>query len=145
MCSEIRHKEFFYIFDWCRNFEFFNQHTDVTDGASANTLAKRLFAARVELVGEVNGRLSDLLPTEGYVQKFTSDAQAAAGGRIVHGCEVQRAQSNCIGCASLLRHGWENAVELHRLDVNGTRLRLSGHCARLVQPSRAPTSPGPPS
>jgi type I restriction enzyme R subunit len=49
-----RHKEFFYIFDWCRNFEFFNQNPDVTEGAGADTLAKRLFAARVELVGEVD-------------------------------------------------------------------------------------------
>jgi type I restriction enzyme, R subunit len=49
-----RHKEFFYIFDWCRNFEFFNQHPNVTEGAGADTLAKRLFAARVELVGEVD-------------------------------------------------------------------------------------------
>ena len=49
-----RHKEFFYIFDWCRNFEFFNQHPDVTEGAGADTLAKRLFATRVELVGEVD-------------------------------------------------------------------------------------------
>ena len=24
-----RHKEFFYIFDWCRNFEFFNENPDV--------------------------------------------------------------------------------------------------------------------
>jgi type I restriction enzyme, R subunit len=50
-----RHKEFFYIFDWCRNFEFFNQNPDVTEGAGADTLAKRLFAMRVELVGEVDG------------------------------------------------------------------------------------------
>ena len=49
-----RHKEFFYIFDWCRNFEFFNENPDVTEGASADSLAKRLFAARVELVGEVD-------------------------------------------------------------------------------------------
>jgi type I restriction enzyme R subunit len=60
-----RHKEFFYIFDWCRNFEFFNQHPEVIDGAAADTLAKRLFAARVELVGEVDGKRSDLLPTAG--------------------------------------------------------------------------------
>jgi type I restriction enzyme R subunit len=42
-----RHKEFFYIFDWCRNFEFFNQNPNVTEGAGAETLAKRLFTARV--------------------------------------------------------------------------------------------------
>ena len=50
-----RHKEFFYIFDLCQNFEFFNQNPDVTEGAGADSLAKRLFAARVELVGEVDG------------------------------------------------------------------------------------------
>jgi type I site-specific restriction endonuclease len=49
-------KEFFYIFDWCRNFEFFNENPDVTEGAGAETLVKRLFAARVELVGEVDAK-----------------------------------------------------------------------------------------
>jgi type I restriction enzyme R subunit len=49
-----RDKEFFYVFDWCRNFEFFNQNPHVTDGAGADTLAKRLFAARVNLIGEVD-------------------------------------------------------------------------------------------
>jgi type I restriction enzyme R subunit len=49
-----RDKEFFYIFDWCRNFEFFSHNPTVTAGAGADTLAKRLFAARVELVGEVD-------------------------------------------------------------------------------------------
>ena len=63
-----RHKEFFYIFDWCRNFEFFNQHPNMTEGATAETLAKRLFAARVELVGEVDRKHSD-----------TSTASATSG------------------------------------------------------------------
>jgi type I restriction enzyme R subunit len=49
-----RDKEFFYVFDWCRNFEFFNKNPHVTDGAGADTLAKRLFAARVNLIGEVD-------------------------------------------------------------------------------------------
>jgi type I restriction enzyme R subunit len=66
-----RHKEFFYIFDWCRNFEFFNQHPNVTEGAGADSLAKRLFSARVELVGEVDGKRPDTLPTDGYVQEPT--------------------------------------------------------------------------
>jgi type I restriction enzyme R subunit len=57
-----RHKEFFYIFDWCRNFEFFNQHPDVTEGAGTDTLAKRLFTARVELVGEVDGTTPHVEP-----------------------------------------------------------------------------------
>jgi type I restriction enzyme R subunit len=72
-----RHKEFFYIFDWCRNFEFFNQHPDVTAGAGAETLAKRLFAARVELVGEVDGQASGQSPII-----FESG----------HGCEFDRVE-----------------------------------------------------
>jgi type I restriction enzyme R subunit len=73
-----RHKENFYIFDWCRNFEFFNQNPDVTEGASAETLAKRLFAARVELVGEVDGKLSDVQPTDRHVQENGAGADRAA-------------------------------------------------------------------
>lgn len=33
-----RHKEVFCIFDWCRNFEFFNQNPDATDGGGATAL-----------------------------------------------------------------------------------------------------------
>ena len=29
-------KEFFYIFDWCRNFEFFNENPGVADGAGGD-------------------------------------------------------------------------------------------------------------
>jgi type I restriction enzyme, R subunit len=75
-----RHKEFFYIFDWCRNFEFFNQHPDVTDGAGVETLAKRLFAARVELVGEVDGKHSDALPTEGSETERAAEAKKLRDG-----------------------------------------------------------------
>jgi type I restriction enzyme, R subunit len=67
-----RDKEFFSIFDWCRNFEFFSQNPDVTEGAGADSLAKRLFAARVEVVGEVDGKRPDLAPAEPYGQLPTS-------------------------------------------------------------------------
>jgi type I restriction enzyme R subunit len=51
-----RHKEFFNIFDWCRNFEFFNENPQAADGNSADSLAKQLFAARVALIAELDGR-----------------------------------------------------------------------------------------
>lgn len=47
------HKECFYVFDFCQNFEFFNQNPDVTEGGGTEPLSKRLFAARVGLVGEI--------------------------------------------------------------------------------------------
>src|SRR6266481_3559243 len=51
-----RHKEFFHVFDFCQNFEFFNQNPQIADGAVADSLAKRLFVRRVELVGEIDKR-----------------------------------------------------------------------------------------
>jgi type I restriction enzyme R subunit len=51
-----RHKEFYYVFDFCQNFEFFNQNPQMADGSVAESLAKRLFVQRVELVGEIDKR-----------------------------------------------------------------------------------------
>lgn len=48
-----RHKTEFLIFDFCQNFEFFNQNPNVTDGAVGLSLSQRLFATRVEILGEV--------------------------------------------------------------------------------------------
>lgn len=48
------HKECFQVFDFCQNFEFFNQNPELAEGASGDSLSKRLFAARVELVGELD-------------------------------------------------------------------------------------------
>jgi type I restriction enzyme R subunit len=45
-----RDKAFFSVFDFCQNLEFFNQNPDVTEGAIGDSLSKRLFAARVELI-----------------------------------------------------------------------------------------------
>jgi type I restriction enzyme R subunit len=50
----IRHKEFFYIFDFCQNFEFFNQNPETVDAAAADSLSKKLFVERVELIGEID-------------------------------------------------------------------------------------------
>lgn len=49
-----QHKEYFYVFDFCQNFEFFNQNPDLSEGSSGASLSERLFAARVELVDELD-------------------------------------------------------------------------------------------
>lgn len=49
-----RHKTHFSVFDFCQNFEFFNQHPDISDGASGDSLSRRLFAARVELIAALD-------------------------------------------------------------------------------------------
>jgi type I restriction enzyme R subunit len=47
-------KECFYIFDYCQNLEFFGQNPDKTDGASGESLGKRLFKARIELISALD-------------------------------------------------------------------------------------------
>jgi len=58
LCEDLfgpgRHKEFFYIFDFCQNFEFFNQSPETVDAAAADSLSKKLFVERVELIGEID-------------------------------------------------------------------------------------------
>lgn len=63
-----RHKECFYIFDWCRNFEFFNENPEATEGAGGDSLSKRLFAARVTIVTDLD-RKNPAPGTEGDYQQ----------------------------------------------------------------------------
>ena len=47
-------KAFFYILDYCQNLEFFSQNPETTDGALGESLGKRLFKTRLELIGELD-------------------------------------------------------------------------------------------
>ncbi len=55
-------KQEFFVFDYCQNLEFFSQDLDTTDGASGQLLGKRLFDARLELVGALDARSADVYP-----------------------------------------------------------------------------------
>ncbi|MBA4110817.1 MAG: restriction endonuclease subunit R [Leptothrix sp. (in: Bacteria)] len=44
------HKQFFYLFDYCQNLEFFSQNPDLVDGSASESLGTRLFKARLTLV-----------------------------------------------------------------------------------------------
>ena len=44
-----KHKECFYIFDWCRNFEYFEKNPDGTAAPSSISLTERLFGLRAEI------------------------------------------------------------------------------------------------
>ena len=49
-----KHKDHFLVFDFCQNFEFFNQNPKLAEGGSAESLAKQLFASRVHLIGRLD-------------------------------------------------------------------------------------------
>ena len=43
-------KEFFRVFDYCQNLEFFGANPELKEASSAKSLSERLFAARLDLV-----------------------------------------------------------------------------------------------
>jgi len=51
------HKQFFYVFDYCQNLEYFRQNPEATDGAVGESLGTRLFKSRLELIGELDNRI----------------------------------------------------------------------------------------
>ncbi len=52
-----RHKQFFYLFDYCQNLEYFSQNPETTEGALGESLGKRLFKTRLEMIAELDKRL----------------------------------------------------------------------------------------
>ncbi|MEI6535239.1 MAG: DEAD/DEAH box helicase family protein, partial [Verrucomicrobiaceae bacterium] len=51
-----RDKEIFQIFDFCQNFEFFNQNPDRAEPQGGLPLSARLFNTRVAITGEMEGK-----------------------------------------------------------------------------------------
>jgi type I restriction enzyme, R subunit len=49
-------KQFFYIFDYCQNLEFFSHAPDVSEGSASDSLGKRLFKRRLEVLSELDRR-----------------------------------------------------------------------------------------
>jgi type I restriction enzyme R subunit len=49
-------KKFFYIFDCCRNLEYFSQNPENAEVGAAQSLSAKLFIRRVELVAEIDGQ-----------------------------------------------------------------------------------------
>ncbi len=54
-----RHKDHFLIFDFCQNFEFFNQNPVTTSGALGVSLGQRLFTQRLNLIGVIDNLPDD--------------------------------------------------------------------------------------
>ena len=69
LCPDIfgpgRHKEYFLVFDWCRNFEFFNQNPAVVEPSASASLSQRLFVSRIELIAEMDKLLGAEQPIAG--------------------------------------------------------------------------------
>ncbi|HEY5550747.1 MAG TPA: DEAD/DEAH box helicase family protein, partial [Opitutaceae bacterium] len=84
-----RHKEHFYLFDYCQNLEYFSQNPATTDGAPGDSLGKRLFTTRLELIGELDhghgatgDRVRETPPT--YGDPATNTDVRSALGDLLH-------------------------------------------------------------
>lgn len=55
-------KKLFYVFDYCQNLEYFRHEVPPADSAPGDSLGKRLFVRRLELVGELDSRLAEQPP-----------------------------------------------------------------------------------
>ena len=53
------HKEFFYVFDFCQNLEFFSQDVPAVEGSVGESLSAKLFRTRLELIVGIDARLKD--------------------------------------------------------------------------------------
>ena len=51
-------KQFFYVFDYCQNLEFFSQNPDLVEGSAGEALGTRLFKARLEMIAELDHRVT---------------------------------------------------------------------------------------
>ncbi|MCR9293906.1 MAG: DEAD/DEAH box helicase family protein [bacterium] len=51
-----KHKQFFYIFDYCQNLEYFSQNPDKSEGSTGESLSARLFKRRLEVIGTLEKR-----------------------------------------------------------------------------------------
>jgi type I restriction enzyme, R subunit len=85
------HKQYFYLFDYCQNLEYFSQNPETTEGALGESLGKRLFTARLELIGELN-TTAEREATSGVVEQLEAtygtprtDAQVCRSlGELLH-------------------------------------------------------------
>ncbi len=83
-------KEFFYLFDYCQNLEFFSQQLPTADGSTSESLGTRLFKARVGLVVALDERAAEVGVGIGMGGVSIASEGSAAFGQ---GTEAVRAET----------------------------------------------------
>ena len=79
-----KNKEFFCVFDYCQNLEFFSTNPETTEGALGASLSKRLITSRLELISELDKHLDEeTLVREGVepIATLRKETTAALQGR----------------------------------------------------------------
>jgi type I restriction enzyme R subunit len=84
-----KHKEFFFVFDYCQNLEYFSQNIPATEGALSASLSKQLFTARLELIATLDKR-----PAEG--EHGVAKEPPSASGDPATDTEVRQATADSL-------------------------------------------------
>lgn len=79
LCADLfgpgQDKEFFRVFDYCQNLEFFGANPELKDASSSKSLSERLFAARLDLVRALDKKPDGM--SEGAQEEY--DAKGCEG------------------------------------------------------------------
>lgn len=65
-------KKFFYIFDYCKNLEYFSENPESVDGSSGDSLDTRLFKTRIEILQTLQESKQTITKDKEEIQKETT-------------------------------------------------------------------------
>ena len=77
-------KEFFYIFDYCQNLEYFSQDPEGSAGSLSESLSTKLFKARLELVGALDSRRDGSRVKEVARHEFDPESEDQVQSQVRH-------------------------------------------------------------
>jgi type I restriction enzyme R subunit len=87
-------KEFFYIFDYCQNLEYFSQNPEGSVGSQNESLSTKLFKARLELVGELDANVDSSLVKYIPRHEFDPESERQVQLQVMHLLHTQVASMN---------------------------------------------------
>ena len=89
-----KHKEFFYIFDYCQNLEYFSQDPAATDGSLSESLSAKLFKRRLDLIQTLDKKNDGTMIREVAEHDFDPESDAQVRSQVAMGLSRQVASMN---------------------------------------------------
>ncbi len=109
------HKRYFYLFDYCRNLEYFGQNPPTTEGAIAESLGKRLFTDRLSLVGELDKRIDESERSTASERPVELYADPATDAQVRHSTvDLLRHEVEAMNVANFVVRPHRRAVEKYQ-------------------------------
>ncbi|WP_055074383.1 DEAD/DEAH box helicase family protein, partial [Pseudanabaena sp. 'Roaring Creek'] len=114
-----QNKQFFYLFDYCQNLEFFKQNIPTVDAPIPKSLGKQLFTTRLDLIAELDRQLmastalSQRIPSSSLSEvEGTANAAEDASEVLASTALSQRKKSSSLSAAEGTVNEAEDASEV---------------------------------